>query len=165
MANLRSLRHRRRATYLVEFAVAATVFFLFLFGVIEYGRLLMTRHLLDNAAREGARYAVVNTSTAQTSDVQNTVDHYLVGAKAQLTGYNKTTSIEVFMTNGVTAQPVDANGNAVSSWTQSPWNSATFGQPIMILVTGTYQPFFPNFLFLGKKITLQSSYVMYCEAN
>ena len=48
-------RKRRNATTLVETAIVISVCLLFLFGIVEYGRFLMIQHLINNAAREGAR--------------------------------------------------------------------------------------------------------------
>ena len=42
-----------------------------IFGVFEYGRLFMDWNLLNNAAREGCRYALANnTSTTISTDVR-----------------------------------------------------------------------------------------------
>jgi Flp pilus assembly protein TadG len=49
-----------RGTTLVEFAIAATVFLTAMFGVIEFGRALWTHNALADAARRGARYAVLH---------------------------------------------------------------------------------------------------------
>jgi Flp pilus assembly protein TadG len=53
-------RKRSGAQGLVEFAILGPVFFLMLFGIIEMGRLMWTRHELVNATREGSRYAMVH---------------------------------------------------------------------------------------------------------
>lgn len=53
-------RGRARGQALVEFALIAPIFFLLLFGLIEFGRAVYTIQILDNAAREGARYAIVH---------------------------------------------------------------------------------------------------------
>jgi Flp pilus assembly protein TadG len=45
---------------MVEFALVAPLFFVMLFGVMEGAWLLFHNHQVSNAAREGARYAVVN---------------------------------------------------------------------------------------------------------
>lgn len=45
---------------IAEFAVAATFFFMLVFGVIEFGRFLYTHNALTDAARRGARYAVLH---------------------------------------------------------------------------------------------------------
>ena len=45
---------------MVEFALVAPIFFLLLFGIIEVGRFIFYYETLNNATREGARYAIVN---------------------------------------------------------------------------------------------------------
>lgn len=55
-----SARHRSRAQAMVEFALVAPMFFLLLFGIIEAGRFIFYYETLNNATREGARYAIVN---------------------------------------------------------------------------------------------------------
>ena len=56
-------KHRERGNTLVEFAIAATVFFTAMFAVIEFGRALWVHNALADAARRGARYAVVHAAT------------------------------------------------------------------------------------------------------
>ena len=51
---------------MVEFALVAPLLFLMLFGVLEGGWLLFHNHQVSNAAREGARFAVVNGSMSGT---------------------------------------------------------------------------------------------------
>jgi hypothetical protein len=34
----------------------------------------------------------------------------------------------------------------------SSWNSAAFGSPIVVQITGTYQPILPSFLFLNANL-------------
>ena len=45
---------------MVEFALVAPVFFVVLLAVIEGGRFIFTYESLNNATREGARYAIVH---------------------------------------------------------------------------------------------------------
>lgn len=45
---------------MVEFALVAPLFFLMLFGILEAGRFMLYYETLNNATREGARYAIVN---------------------------------------------------------------------------------------------------------
>lgn len=49
---------------MAEFAVVALVFFMIIFGIIEFGRLLYTHNALTDATRRGARYAVLHPSTS-----------------------------------------------------------------------------------------------------
>jgi Flp pilus assembly protein TadG len=59
MRNL-SLRKHERGTSMAEFAVVATFFFMLIFGIIEFGRLLYTHNALTDAARRGTRYAIIH---------------------------------------------------------------------------------------------------------
>ena len=53
----------RRGATVVEFAVVSPLFFLFIFGLIEFGRYVMVQQALTNAAREGSRTAALVTTT------------------------------------------------------------------------------------------------------
>lgn len=55
---------RQAGQALVEFALVAPIFFLLLFGIIEGGRFILYYETLNNAAREGARYAIVHGSNS-----------------------------------------------------------------------------------------------------
>jgi Flp pilus assembly protein TadG len=48
----------------VEFAVVAPLLFLLIFGMIEFGRMVMVQQILTNASREGARRGILEQSTA-----------------------------------------------------------------------------------------------------
>lgn len=56
-------RNENGAT-VAEFAVAAGLFFMIIFGIIEFGRLFYTHNALTDAARRGARYAVLHNKNA-----------------------------------------------------------------------------------------------------
>jgi Flp pilus assembly protein TadG len=146
---------RRPAAAAVEFAFMAPVFFLMLLGIFEYARFLFTAQLMDNAAREGARYAVVNTATASTTNVQTYVDSYLAGQGAQqFVSYDPVTNITVFK-----ADPSTAQNTGLS------WLSASWGDGIGVAVSGTYQPITPGLFFLTGSVSVQATCVMTCEAN
>lgn len=61
-----------RGTTLVEFSIGVTVFLISMFGVVEFGRALYTHNALADAARRGARYATLHSST-DTQGVKNVV--------------------------------------------------------------------------------------------
>lgn len=71
-------RQKRRGAAVVEFAVVAPVFFLLVFGMIEFGRMVMVQQVITNASREGCRQAILDGSTA--SEVDTLVDDYLSAA-------------------------------------------------------------------------------------
>jgi Flp pilus assembly protein TadG len=62
--------NRGRGQALVEFAMIAPLFFMLLFGIIEVGRFIFYYEVLNNATREGARYAIVNGANSITSCAQ-----------------------------------------------------------------------------------------------
>lgn len=153
---------RRLAATLVEFAFVAIIFFMFLFGIVEWGRLVMTMNIMDNSVREGARLAVVSSTqgTNLTSLVQTEVDNRLAGIQGFFSGYNKTTSITVKAVNAATgAQLLDSSNNAI------PPEGTQFSQSIQVQLTCNYQTLLPTFLLIPSSITLTSTSVMGSEAN
>ena len=92
-----------------------------IFGIFEFSRLLMDWNLLNNAAREGCRYAVVNnTSTTISTDVQTTVTNFMAG---QTTAFSNFT-VTVSGTHQGVATPV---------------NNLTAGDLVTVTVSGTYK--------------------------
>lgn len=51
---------KEQGSSVAEFAVVAGLFFMLIFAVIEFGRLLYTHNALTDAARRGARYAALH---------------------------------------------------------------------------------------------------------
>ena len=60
----RILAKEQRGTTMAEFAIIASLFFLMIFAIIEFGRLLYTHNALTDAARRGARYAALHKQAA-----------------------------------------------------------------------------------------------------
>lgn len=52
-------RHAQRGSSMVEFAIAALAMLMFVFGIMEFARLLYTYHTVATAARLGSRWAMV----------------------------------------------------------------------------------------------------------
>src|SRR5262245_66688981 len=87
----------RRGATLVETAFVISACLTLMFAIFEYGRFVMIKQLMENAAREGARQATTGTGTLTTSDIQATVTQYLPGqplASVTTQGY------QVARTNG-----------------------------------------------------------------
>jgi Flp pilus assembly protein TadG len=118
----RSYRRNQRGASAVEFAVVAPVFFLLIFGMIEYGRMVMVQQVITNASREGCRRAVIDGSTY--NDVQAAVNNYLTSA-----GIKNTT---------LTVNP-------------NPPNTATAGSPVTVTVSVPFSQvsWLPSPMFLG----------------
>lgn len=109
----------RRAASVVEFAVVAPIFFLLVFGMIEFGRMVMVHHLLIGAAREGARQAVVDGATAQT--VEQAVRDYLTATSIKGEEAVVTVSPDPAAANtGVPVKVETAIAFAKVSWLPAP---------------------------------------------
>ena len=91
----RLYRKQRRAAAVVEFAIVAPLFFLLVFGMIEYGRMVMVQQIITNASREGARRAVLDGATA--TEVDEAVTDFLeessiAGGEVTITPADPTTA-------------------------------------------------------------------------
>ena len=84
MALLKKLK-RRRGAALVEAAVVTPLVILLVFGVIEYGWMLLKSQDISNAARSGARAGVRFGATAGT--VNTAVKTAMTNAGLQGSGY------------------------------------------------------------------------------
>lgn len=61
---VRRSRKNDRGAALLEFGLVVMVFFMFVFGVMDFGRALYTYHFVSNAACEATRYAIVRGATS-----------------------------------------------------------------------------------------------------
>lgn len=61
---IRLFNKEQRGATVAEFAIVASVFFMMIFGIIEFGRLLYTHNALTDAARRGTRYAALHHQSA-----------------------------------------------------------------------------------------------------
>jgi Flp pilus assembly protein TadG len=138
---------RRYGAAAVETALVMIPLTMFIFGIFEYGRLLMDWNVLNNAAREGCRYAVVNnTASTISADVQGVVTTRLGREIASFSNLTVT---------------VTGTHNGVSSTV----NSLGPGDMISVTVSGTYKfmnviPFHPM-----PSLAITSSVTMVCEGG
>ena len=72
MLHIKSCKKNERGSTLVEFAIGITVFATAMFAVLEFGRALWVHNALSDAARRGARYAVLHSS-GSAAQVKNIV--------------------------------------------------------------------------------------------
>jgi Flp pilus assembly protein TadG len=147
---IRKLRGTRRTgAAAVETALVMLPFLMFLFGVFEYGRMLMCLNVINNAAREGCRYALVNnTSTTISSDVTTQVTN-------RMAGLNTSAFSSFTVTVSGTHSGTNYTGNAV--------NALSAGDLITVTVTGTFK--FMNIIPLVTMptLTMTSAPTMVCE--
>ena len=60
------MRRRSRGQALAEFALVMPMMLVMAIGVVDFGRVLWAQDIVSNAAREGARYAIVHGGSANT---------------------------------------------------------------------------------------------------
>src|SRR5437879_3966328 len=136
-------RNRRSGAVAVETALILSMTILILFGTFQYGRLLMSWNVLNNAAREGCRYALVNnTSTTIDTDVDTVVRQTMGGQVNYFTNF----SVTVTGTHNGVATPV---------------NNLIAGDFITVTVTGKYK--FINLPIPTPTMTMTSAVTMVCE--
>lgn len=95
-----SRRDRRRGAAVVEFAVVAPLLLTIVFGIIEYGYVFMVQQTLTNAAREGCRIAVLQTTDVPYTEVTNRVEDIM-----STTGLS---SYSVIMTHATEGEPTES---------------------------------------------------------
>ncbi len=139
---------RRWGAVLVETSVIIGLVLMLVFGVFEYARFLMDWNLLNNAAREGCRYALANnTSTTITTSVQSIVTTYMAGETKDFSNF----TISVTGTHLGVSTPV---------------NNLEPGDPITVTVSGTY--LFMNiipFIHMPTSLVVTSGVTMLCEGG
>ncbi len=134
----RRLRGLRLGAATVEFALVAPLFFLLVFGMVEFGRMVMIQQVITNASREGARKAVLDGSSS--TSVKNAVVTYMSNGGVTIS------------TSNVTINPTDPA-------------SAPAGNPVTVTVSVPFSQvsWLPSPMFLGSR-QMTASTVMRREA-
>src|SRR5215211_788285 len=74
MLRIKNFNKDERGSTLVEYAIGATVFIMATFAVLEFGRAVWAHNALSDAARQGARYAVLHkTNSGEDTHIKNLV--------------------------------------------------------------------------------------------
>jgi Flp pilus assembly protein TadG len=147
---IRPLQSKRRWGFVtvVETAIVMLPTLLFTFGVFEYGRFLMDWNLMNNAAREGCRFALANNTDATlATDVTTTVTTFMAGE-----------------TNSFNSFTVTVSGtHSGTSYTGNNVNNLAAGDMITVTVSGQYK--FLNIIpgITMPIVTLTSAVTMVCE--
>jgi len=158
---------RRRGAVIVESAFVLIIFLMVIFGIFEYCRYLFVMHVMQNAVRDAARYAVVNVdkpSDFDTNDytytdasglpktlssIREYTNYLMAGVEKNLSGY----TVTVFPCN-----PTNLNQTlpvAVSKGTA--WNNAAFTEKIAVRITGTYSPLLPSLIRMPASFTVTAT--------
>lgn len=144
----KNLRSRPRGAVVLETMFIISLVLTVILGIFTYARLLADWSLLNNAAREGCRYALANnTSSTLSTTVQSMVNGYMGGETSRFNNFTVTLS----GTHGGVSTPVANLGP---------------GDFITVNVSGTYN--FLQIIPLVKmptNLTIQSSVTMLCEGG
>jgi len=119
----RRLQHQQRGTALIEMAMVLPLLTLLLLGVVNMGIVIREHQILQNAAREGARYSTLQANrideagdaTAQAlvlTKIKTRVQRYL--AQERITIALSDVTVDQNYTYPVNASPVTASKVTVS---------------------------------------------------
>lgn len=120
-----------RGSTLVEFSLIAFMFIMILLGVVEMGRMVLVYTTVANAARAGARYAIVHGGDRTGSGVNGP------------SGPGSTTQIQTVVQNFASAGLVNVSNLNVN--VTYPNGANTAGSPVSVTVSYTYDPLIPFF--------------------
>lgn len=153
-------RHRSRGQALVEFALVAPVFLVFVFAIVEGGRFVFFYEVLNNATREGARYAIIHGSNAadgcesgpmagggSCDPSGERVKAAVVNAAFRIANSGSFDSLDVFWCPA--SGPKPCPGNELNN---------DRGNPVTVRAAFTYDPIMP--LLPGIQITSESTLVI-----
>ena len=128
---------------------------LFLLGIMEYGRFIMTQQVLTNAVREGCRYAVTHVNPVTLGGVT------YGAATSNVTTMISNVSPGVALSSQATSVfASDSLGNNLGTWT-----SAVEGQCICVQITGNYLPLLSKYLYMPTSIPVKFQAVMRVEGS
>ena len=135
-----TLRKNERGAALIETAITIPLVLLVCVGIFEFGRAYQTWQVLTNAAREGARQAILIDKTD--ADVQSTVQNYM-----------KAGGLPKYATAGVVIERNVALGTNTAS-------RITVNYPFNFMVLNGVAQLVSKGSTAGKPLTMQSVALM-----
>ena len=102
---------RRSGAAAVELALVLPIFMMVVWGIVEFGRAMMVGQLVTNAARHGARFAVVDGSS--NTEVNSAVKDFLRDAVGGIVDADITVDIVVVPAPG-NPDPANQVGSATT---------------------------------------------------
>ncbi len=137
---------RRRGTVVLETALTLILFLTFLFAVFEYGRILMVKQLITNAARHGSRIAVSGTYARTSQEIETEVRRLLVGLDPDVV------QVSLFR--------ADIDGEPIGEWTD-----AQFGEYIAVSIKADIHGMLPSLGILPNPIKLHTLSIQHSEGD
>jgi hypothetical protein len=118
---------------LLEFALVVPLFFLLLFGIMDFGRLFSTQLTLQNALREAGRFTVTGQSLPGYSREDSIIQKAMEASGGLLT------------LDEITISSIPEGGGAPSSTAGGPGDTVTISIKYDLkLITPLIAKFFPN---------------------
>lgn len=136
--------HNQRGTALLEAAITIPILLLISVGIFEFGRAYQTWQVLTNAAREGARVAILPSSDN-------------AGPEARARAYMKDGGLPNYDSASVAVNrsaSVQVNGAAVSA------SQVTIGYPFQFIVLQPVAKLIAPSTSLGSSLTMQAVALM-----
>ena len=155
----KKLRKNQFGASLVEMAIIVFLFFIVIFGIIDFGFLLYNKQVITNAAREAARFGIVardNYSPVNSDDVINVVNDYIEKNIITFGDDNPTSTVKFF------PSPIDLS-NPVSSKDSSETVfrcCEKFQDAISVEVDYNH-----SYIFFPFEQILNSEAFMFCEGG
>lgn len=112
------IAEKRWGAVVVELAIVAPILVVIFLGMVEVSRVIMVQQIITNAAREGAREAILDGATI--TDVQTSVTQYL--SNSTISG--ATVSVTPDPTTAVSRQQITVTVNI--SYANVMWLSAGY---------------------------------------
>ena len=140
----KNLRRNERGAALIETAITIPIILLISVGIFEFGRAYQTWQVLTNAAREGARVAILTDKTD--ADVQSTVQNYM-----------KSGGLPKYATAAVVIERSVALGTNTAS-------RITVNYPFQFMVLNGVAKLVAKGTTVGKPLTMQSVALMRNES-
>lgn len=103
---VRAARLNEIGSGVLELGLVIIVFFMFVFGVMDFGRALYTYHFVSNAACEATRYAIVRGSSSVQPVTSTDIENYVKSIAPQGIDPNR-------LTVTTTWSPDDSPGSTV----------------------------------------------------
>ncbi len=120
------LRKNESGQTLVEFALIASLLFLILFGIIEFGRIFHAYLVVTSAAREGARKAAV---TGDSAAIANAIQAAIASLSATAVSHSRDDVLS-------TTAPAAGQVWYAIYYPQTGGVVRTFGDPVEIYIKG-----------------------------
>ncbi len=138
-----------RGQSLAEFAIVAPIFFLALFGIVDFSRMVQSYVTMQHSAREGVRYAVTGRSDCSAA------------TPSRLTCIDYTTRTQAKNLANVSTMSVSVRSWAFQSGgyatTPTPNNAGIQCDDVEVSVTYDYEPMIPMIGAIIGTIPLHAS--------